>query len=536
MKKFKILPLVLALLMALSLLPVSALAVSEPEIGANAAIIVDSDSGEVYYAKNADARVQPASTTKMMTALLVVEAVERGELALTDAVTASYNANYNLEDDSTDATPRIQEGEAMTVENLLYCVMLASANEACNILAEHLSGSVSAFVSRMNDRAAELGCDNTHFTNANGLEEEDHYSSAADLALIAREAMTHPFFAQVCGTYSYTVPETNMNGARELENSNKLLEKGGEYYYDYAYGIKTGFFTNAGYCLVSAAEKDNMDVICVVMGSVDLGDQFLDSVTLYDWFFNNYEYRQILSSAETVVTVPVEMGTAETVGVRAEDVVSVILPRDYDATRIGYQYTLYNEASGQRLEAPLNAGEALGEITVVELDEGGNTVRTFGTSRLVAASSVDMSRMEYIRTQISDLFQEPMVRRIITILIVLLAVYILLVLFYYIQRVRHVTSVRQAKRERALRQTAEEAQWLAIPEEPDEDPGIEYFGEAPARESISAPAYEEPADNVVEFSGRKTAASAEPRTETSGRRIPRNELTDDDFFDSFFKN
>lgn len=532
MKNLKIMPLILVLLLSLSLLPVSAMALSEPEIGANAAIIVDANSGEIYYEKNADQQVQPASTTKIMTALLVIEAVEKGDISLSDVVTVSDSCLYNLEDDSTDASPRLESGEEISVENLLYCVMLPSANEACNALAEYLSGSVSAFVSLMNERASELGCTNTHFANANGLEESDHYSSAADLARIAKEALAHPTFVQICGTYSRDIPATNVADVRELENSNKLLEEGGSYYYSPAYGIKTGFFTNAGYCLVSAAEKDDKDVICVVMGAQELGDQFLDSITLYDWFFDNHEYRQILSTMDTVATVPVEMGTSDTVGVRAEEVVSVILPNDYDASNIGYRYTLTHEENGTKLEAPVNAGDTLGEITVVEMNGDGEVVRTFGTSRLVAASSVEMSRMEYIRTQIGNLFREPTVRKIIIILILLLAVYLLLVVVYYVQRVRHLASVRQAKRERAIRQTADEAQWLSMPDEPEPAPQIDFFSgeEEPVNEK---PAKEPRPDNVVPVSLRR---QQEPAKKEPVRRVPPADFADDDFFDSFFKD
>ena len=542
MKKFKILPFLLILLLSVTLMPLTALAADEPSVGARAAIVVDADTGAAYYEKNADQAMQPASTTKMMTALLTVEAAERGEIAFSDSVTASGNFNYNLEEDSSDANPRIQAGENMTVEDLLYCVMLPSANEACNILASYVSGSVDAFVDAMNARARELGCENTHFMNANGLEEEDHYSSAADLARIAREAMNHSKFSQICGTYRHTVPETNVSEARELINSNGLLDKDGDYYYEYAYGIKTGYFTNAGYCLVSIAEKDDMNVICVVLGSQSPGDQFTDSITLYKWFFDNFEYRQILSSTQTVATVPVNMGTSDTVDVRAEDVVSVLLPKDFDSSHLGYQYTLYHEAQGETLTAPLNAGTLLGEVSVVETDDNGYAVQTLGTSKLVAASTVEMSRVDYIRSQVKDLFLEPVVRKILTILIVLLAIYVLLVVFYYIQRIRHLRSVRRAKRERALRQTEEEARWLTLPAEEYDEPGIDYFTEAKARPALQETKSE--VDEILEdeefASGRivahpkKTTAQSEGQAETPRRRLPKNELTDDDFFDSFF--
>ena len=520
MKKFKMLSLMLILVLSLSLWPTAALAVSDPEIGAASAILVDADSGEVYYEKNADRTIQPASTTKIMTALLVVEAVERGEIGLGDNVTASENSRYNLEDDSTNANPRIQPGETMSVEDLLYCAMLPSANEACNILAEYVSGTVLGFVDDMNDRAQELGCTGTHFANANGLEDSSHYSTAADFALIAREAMTHPLFQQVSGTYRHTVPETNMTGPRDLTNTNMLINSDSEFYYSYAYGIKTGFFTNAGYCLVSAAEKDEMDVICVVMGGREMNDQFRDSITLYNWMFDNFEVRQVLSSAETIVTVPVRMGTSDTTGVRAEDAVSVILPKDFDIGRVSYQYVLYHEQNGEKLEAPVNAGEVLGEITVVELDDSKNVVRTFGSSMLVASSTVDMSRVEYIRSQLSELFQADAVRKIITILIILLAAYLLLVVFYTIQRARHMSSMRRARKERAERRTEEEAAYLTFPEETEREPAIDFFAEEEPPAALAEP------DPFAE----------EPKQPESERRVPRNDFADDDFFDSFFKD
>ena len=525
MKKFKLLSLVLILLMGLTLLPVSALAVTEPDIGARAAILVDADTGEVYYEKNSTQTIQPASTTKIMTALLTVEAVERGELSLSESVTVSSNSLYNIEADSTNANPQLQAGETMTVQDLLYCAMLVSANEACNVLAERVSGTVLSFVDAMNARAQELGCTGTHFANANGLEDSDHYSTAADFALIAREAMSHSIFQQICSTQKYTTAETNLTAARQLVNTNMLLNPDSQYYYQYAYGVKTGFFTNAGYCLVSAASKDEMNVICVVMGGQAMDDQFVDSLTLLRWMFDNFELRQVLSSAETIVTVPVRLGTSDTTGVRAEDAVSVILPKDYDISKVGYQYVLYHEQNDEKLEAPINAGEVLGEITVVELDDNGSAVRTFGSSLLVAASTVEMSRVDYIRSQLTELAHAETVRKIITILIILLAAYLLLVLFYYIQRVRHLSSMRRARKERAARQTQEEAEWLSFPDEPEDDPGIEFF--TPVREPASL-AQPEPAP--------EPEPEPEPEPSPEPKRHTLDFELDDDFFDSFFKS
>ncbi len=280
MKKFKILPFILIIVLALGIFPVSAGALDDPSVSASAAVLMNADTGDILYEKNGTATVQPASTTKMMTALLVVEAIEAGDISLTDEVTAYQDCQYNLEEDSSNANPTIEPGEIMTVEDLLYCAMLQSANEACNILAEYVSGSVSSFVELMNQRAEELGCTGTHFSNANGLEASDHYTTAEDFALIAKEAVTHAMFLTVCGAASYTVSATNMAEARSLTNTNQLLVSSSDYYYEYAYGIKTGYFANAGYCLVSAANYNDMNVICVVMGSTTSNGQFADSLTL----------------------------------------------------------------------------------------------------------------------------------------------------------------------------------------------------------------------------------------------------------------
>ena len=499
MKKFKILPILLMILMFTALLPVSALADGEPEITAKAAVLLNAETGEVYFSKNAENIVHPASTTKIMTALLVVEAIERGELSLSDEITAGDDCQYNMDESSSHANPAIEPGETMTVEDLLYCAMLVSANEACNILAKEVSGSVEAFVDAMNARAQELGCTDTHFANCNGLEDSDHYTTAQDFALIAQEAVNHNKVVELCSTLTYTVPETNVAEARELVNTNSLLNPNSDYYFEYAYGIKTGFFKNAGYCLVSAASHNDMDVICVMLGSEESGDQFGDTLEVYDWFYETYSNREILSSTATLLTLDVELGTADSTGVRADSAVSVILPKDEDISGdVTYQVTLYDLREGEALQAPVNAGQVLGEVTALLNGE------VCGTSYLVATTTVEMSRVEYLRSEVSDLFQTPAVRRVLTILIILLAVYILLVVFYYYQRIRHLRSVREAKRIRAVRQAREEAEWLDFPDEL-EEAEIEYFPAEPE-------AYSE-----------------------ESSRSSRSSYDNDSYFDSFFK-
>ncbi len=572
MKKFKILPLAIILLLAISLLPVSALAVTDPSISARAAVLMDANTGEIFFKKNADEALAPSSTTKVMTALLAIEAIERGEISLSDSVSASGNVSVGLTDTSSDSSPRIVSGETLTVEELLYCILLISADDAANMLAEYLSGSVSAFVDDMNDRAAELGCENTHFSNCTGADAEDHYSTAMDLALITREALRHRLFQTVSGTLYHTVSATNAAAARELTNTNSLINNNSEYYYDPAYGVKTGYSATAGYCLISAAKQNNINAICILMGGKNVGDQFSESATLYRWLYNNFESTPIVNATTTILTIPVKLGTQDTVGVRAENGVTIVLPYDFDLSRVSYEYILYHEQNGEELNAPVSAGQLLGELTVVELDENRQRIQTYGTARLVAASSVDVSRTEYLQSQVAGLLKQPVIMKILKILAIVLAVYLLLVIIYFFQRIHHLRTLRKAKRARARHQAEEDAQWLSIPEAKTADPEIGYFNEPahtpqlqePARQKTTRPKAVKTARTVSRpvpvGTGRKADASssAEPRrepekpasqdtaaapSETAQAPGPKSPaagtgsdgIFDDSFFDTFFK-
>ncbi len=199
MKNFKFLPRIFLLLLCLALLPLPAAAIEDaPAVSAPNVLVLDRGSGGVLWEKNADARVYPASTTKIMTALLAVEAVERGEIDADAPITAPAAAFSGLVADGS--TAGISAGEVLTLRQLLYCAMLSSANEACNILAHALAGGVAEFAAKMTARAAELGCTGTSFTNAHGLPDQNHYTTAADMGRIALEALRHPLFVEICST------------------------------------------------------------------------------------------------------------------------------------------------------------------------------------------------------------------------------------------------------------------------------------------------------------------------------------------------
>ena len=280
-----------------------ALALEDPDIRAKAAILVDGETGTVLYDKNMHEELPMASITKVMSALLVLEAVDRGQLRMDQSVTATESSMKGMVEDGSTAD--IKVGETLTVEQLLYCMLVISANETCNILGEAVSGSVDAFVEKMNQRAQELGCQNTHFANTTGLTQSGHYSSAWDIYLITREAMKHDDFMTIVNTKAYTVPATNMTEKeRELHSTNALISnwRMTGYLYSGAQGIKTGTTDAAGHCLVSSAIRGSRTLISVVLGCEEVKSEkggtrvesFTETARLFDWGFDNFSTRTVL--------------------------------------------------------------------------------------------------------------------------------------------------------------------------------------------------------------------------------------------------
>ncbi len=256
-----------------------------PALGAEAAILMDFNTGTVLYSKNIHEELYPASTTKMMTALLTIE-----NTTMDEVVTFSHDAIFNVDSDSSRIG--IDVGEQMTVEQCLYGLMLGSANEVAYALAEHVGGSLEGFVDMMNERALALGCNNTHFINANGLPNENHYTSAYDLALIARECYKNEAFANISGTRTYTIPATNIQSEERIMDNHHLMVRGFKYQYDGFIGGKTGYTKDARQTLVSCAERNGLRLICVIMKE-ESPDQFLDTQKLFDYGFDGFQILNI---------------------------------------------------------------------------------------------------------------------------------------------------------------------------------------------------------------------------------------------------
>lgn len=471
MKKYHLLSLLLVMILLTGLLPVQAAALDQPEIISPSAVLLDANTGDVLFEKDGDRSVDPASTAALMTALLVGEAVQNQQIGLTDEVIAPNDVLYDLGGENASIlSPAIQPGESLTVDELLHCITMRSSGDACNTLAAFMSGSISAFIQEMNTRAGELGCTGTHFENTHGEPVSGQYSTAHDMALIARAVAATPVLVNICDSTSYTVTATNMNSERRLTNSNQLMAPDSEYYYDEAYGLKAGYAVNDGYCVAAAATSGGINAIAVIMGSAEGSDRFKDAITLFDWVFDNYAYRTILSDTEAIDSVSVTLGTTDTIGVRAESRIELLMPNDQELTGVDMNITYYHEQQGRDLVAPIDPGTVLGEVTVSMNGE------VLGSSRVLATSNADMSRLEYMRTQIEEILQSESVHKVVKALIIMFAVYLLLVLFYWFQRVRHLVSLRRAKRDRARALANQEIAWLELPDEA-ADASVGYFPE-----------------------------------------------------------
>lgn len=426
MKKFRVPSLFLALLLALALTAPAALALEDPAPHAGAAVIVDGDSGEVLYDFHAREKMYPASVTKIMTSLVVLDAVSAGELSLDTPVTASAQAVRLPEGSSTAG---IKAGEVLTVEQLLYCDLIPSANEACNILAEAVAGTQEAFVERMNQKAAELGMTGTHFANPHGLHDPDHYTTAYDLYLAARAAMEYELFRTIVSTAAYTLPATNLSGERVLHTTNALI---GSWYvlgytYSRAIGIKTGYTEEAGRCLASAAVDDQgRTFYCILLGSEFSYDEngnfvrwsFSESKRLLEWAFQNFRHTVLLNedTPDVIREIPVDLSETGHVLVQPVGSIEHMMPVDYDPDRAELIFDL-----PERIEAPVEAGVRLGSVSLVY--DGVN----YGSLDLVTNAAVERSDYLYYKQQIGVYWAKWWVKAALAAFVVLILVVIFLI-------------------------------------------------------------------------------------------------------------
>ena len=308
-----------------------------PQVSARSAILIDAYSGTVIGAKNPDEKMSMASTTKIMTALV---AIENADISQTVSISPCA---VGVEGSSI----YLYEGEKLTLEDLLYAMLLESANDAAAAIAIEVGGSVEGFAELMNEKAAELGLESTNFTNPHGLDDEDHYTTARELAIIARAAMNNETFRKIVSTYKKTIPLNETEGVRLLINHNKLL-KG----YDGAIGVKTGYTKKSGRCLVSAAERNGVSLICVTLSAPD---DWQDHKSLLDYGFSAYESRLLCRDGEFNYTLPIVGGDKEYVTVTNKGDLRVTLPKDAPEVKATVELFPFEYA-------PVAEGEILGRV------------------------------------------------------------------------------------------------------------------------------------------------------------------------------
>lgn len=313
-------------------------------LNAKSAILMEESTGNILYESNPDERLPIASVTKVMTMLLIMEAVDSGKISLDDMVTVSENAmSYG------GSTMFLETGEQLTVNDMLKGIAVASANDGCVAMAEHLAGSESAFVDMMNEKAKELGMENTHFMNTNGLDEEDHYSSARDVAIMSRELMKH----ETIFNYTSIWMDTLRGGKFQLANTNKLIR-----FYDGANGLKTGSTSKALCCLSAAAKRNDMQLIAVVLGAPTSAERFASAKSLLDYGFANYAVNTQITAGDEVQKIAVEKGVDKEVGVVAGDSCSTLVKK-------GQEDNITKEIKiDETITAPIEAGQKIGTMTI----------------------------------------------------------------------------------------------------------------------------------------------------------------------------
>ena len=481
MKKNRIFSILIIFCLLFAAAAPSAFAVEAPEVTAKSWIIVDLNTGKVIDEFNADEQRSPASLTKIMTGLLSVEAAERGVVSMDEIITAGLDCQTGMDSSSSNAS--IVAGEQMSFRDYFYCAMVVSANDACNVIGSRIGGSIGGFVELMNLRAEELGLENTHFADPNGLSYENK-TTARELSLILQEALQHEDFLEAFTTSTYTVPKTNSNDQRELKSTDALTTRDsyysqyGDFYYEPAIGGKTGFTRAAGYCLASVAEKDDLRVLTIVMGcpgplsqDSEQPENFNDSIRLYDWVFESFSYGQVLSSSEVLRREPVEQAEGEGfVSLRPTEDLTLLLPSDAPPESRELEITMLKD----HLVAPIPSGTILGHLTLKINGE------TYGPYNLFNAAEVKIAKREFIRTQVDSFFAARSVRLVIVVLALILVLYFALVLRYRALRRKHLKEVRRAEKRRQAAQELRRQQSAA------EEPTLRFTAVDPSERDADA--------------------------------------------------
>ena len=397
----------------------AAVYVPDVDIYAEAYMLINLDDSDypVVAQKNPDKKMYPASLTKIVTSMVVLENVAD----LSQSVTASQ-ASYDILLGTGAQVADIRPGDVLTVEQLLYLTMVFSACDAAEILAEHVGGTRENFLVMMNNYVASLGCESTHFTNPDGLHDDDEYTTASDLAKISIAAMKNDTFMKIA-----TTPRYVYDGVAYYHTNVMLNPAYVSYYYEYAEGIKTGSTSKAGYCVITKASKDCYNYLAIVLGSplLDYNDDgydercsFIDAGSLFKWAFNSLKFSTVFEEGEIVTDIPVEDGKdKDTVQLVANTKVTSIVPSSFDKSTVIMDY----KDKPDHLTAPVKKGDFVCKANVIY---GGEIIAEVD---LVAAEDVELSTFLKIINGIKYLFSLTVVKIIVLLLIAFVIIYAILV-------------------------------------------------------------------------------------------------------------
>ncbi len=410
-------------------------------VHARSALLYSLDTETIVYEKDIDETMYPASLQKMMVALLVIER----EPNLDRTLTVSSNAVNELLGTGA-AVANLKAGEEMTVRDLLYCLLLPSACDAANVLAETYGGSIAGFVDLMNEKAAALGMESTHFANAHGLHHDDQHTTARDILQLALAVSQSEELMTICSSTRHIIEPTNKNDRRVLVSTVWLQDKMTNYYYKYAKGIKTGYTESAGRCVVSTAEKDGSRYLCVVMGCAEKDEQgnrvryeFVDSKALYEWAFSDLTKARLVELDKPVTEIRVELcSQKDFMQLVPAETLTAIVPKEAQSSVI-----LEPVLNSQSVEAPINKGDVLGYAVVKCAGE------ELGQVDLVAAGSLERSELLAFWKGFKNVVTSPLFLILVAVVILLIVGFILLVIIQNRNR-RRPRQVRSA-RERELR-------------------------------------------------------------------------------------
>ena len=385
------------------------------EITADAAMLVSLDTGEVLYEKNADKKVYPASITKIMTTLLILESDKydpNAKIAMTEEA-------LDLISGTGSSVSLLKAGEEITQLDLVYMVLMSSYGDCSLLAAIHYGGSVEGFVAQMNARAAELGLSGTHYENPIGLHHEDNYTTARDTYVLTKLALENETFKEVCESTRHTV-KTSMSGERVLSTTNFLQDNTTNYYYTYAKGVKTGYTDEAGRCLVSTASYNGYNYMCLVFGCPpNEKNHFTESKELYRWAFNNFEFKRVADTANPVAEIGVELSLdTDFVSLYVEESFISILPKDADDSTISIVPTPISET----VDAPVKKGQVLGTADIIYAEQ------IIGTVNLVANENIEKSAMLTALRAIKQFFTSSYMKVFYVLIAVVVLIFIISVI------------------------------------------------------------------------------------------------------------